>query len=1544
MKRGWIRAWMAAALVFGSLAAGVSTTAATDVSGNYSGTWTLAGSPYVVIGGVNVPDGETLTIEPGVEIRFNSSMQINVYGTLVADGTPDAHITFTSNLGSPSPGSWNYLYYTSADLGCILDYCDLSYGGGNGLGQIYVWNTGANLTISNSTFSNSSSYGIYCNTNSSPPISGCSITNNGSYGIYCDSISLPPISDCTITGNGSYAIAMYADGIEGITGTMTISGNNPDAVNVLGGSVDGLGDDTAAWLDHGVPYVFTSTVTITDAKTLTLTPGITVKFGTNRQLNVYGALVADGTSGDHITFTSNQPSPGPGDWRQLSYQSSDSGCILDYCDFSYGGSGGQGILYLFNSGTNLSISNSTFTDSASYGINCSLLSSPTISDCSITDSASQGIYCDSNSFPPVDGCTLTGNGSYPITMYADGIEGITGTTTISGNSPDAIEIPGGSVDGKGDDTAAWLDHGIPYVCTGSVTVSNAKTLTLDPGVTVEFGTNRQLNIYGTLVADGTPGGHITFTSNQTSPAPGDWRHLNFSSADSGCILDYCDLSYGGSYNQGLASLYNSGTNLAVSHSTFSESSSYGIYCSTSSSPILSNCNFTDNGGTGVYCDSNSFPSLAGCSFTANGDYPIVMYADGIEGITGTTTISGNSPDAIEVPGGSVDGKGDDTATWLDHGVPHVCAGTVTVSNGKTLTMNPGIEIRFGTNRQMNIYGTLVADGTPGGHITFTSSQGSPAPGDWRHLNYSNADSGCILDYCDLSYGGSYNQGLASLYNSGANLAVSNSTFSESSSYGIYCTTSSSPTLSNTSFTDNGSSGVYCDSNSLPPLAGCSFTGNGDYPIVMYADGIEGITGTTTISGNSPDAIHVPGGNVDGHGDDSAAWIDHGVPYVLSGSSTVSNAKTLTLDPGIEIRFGTNRQLNIYGALTAEGTADAHITFTSDAPAPAAGDWRYLYFSGVDAPCSLKYCDISYGGALNGNIYLYNAGNSVTLTSCFISESGTDGVNSTNSDLTLQNCCIFDNQTRGLYNSGSPAPTLTNNTIVYNGGDGAYLTGFAMATNNVIAGNTGYGLFGSGGPAAASYNDVWNNGTNYGGTAADGGGGISEDPLFVDATGDDYRIGLYSPCIDVGDNGAASIPTNDFEGDARISGTVVDMGMDEFIETIVNAHILATSGNGVNLPDWDFGAEHYTEIIHLENDSSQDIQLPIWAVLATLNPTAVTTFGADRGGDRPPTTAWEFSPSSHDGFDPDDGDSVLDPGEVISRNWQFDDPGGAAFSFWADAVSPSELGKRVEVTWSRIDGFYYTPLHGTGASDAAGREQSLFLLDDGDAEIHVGSTLPGLVVANRFWVERAMTINRVLFETSGVAEGETTLLIIYDDPTGLAPAPDRGMEVYREEVVLGPGGMQAVDIPGLTVNLEGSPNAAFFIGMEDAAEDGFSLGVDLSTPSTGGTYFSLDFGETFEPSSTYTVVDGNAMIRAEAVESDRDWDGVPDGADNCPDILNPDQADSDGDGIGDACDIGSCRIAPIGPGDGHSPMAATLLLLLGLPALRPKKHKVPKNDD
>jgi len=56
-----------------------------------------------------------------------------------------------------------------------------------------------------------------------------------------------------------------------------------------------------------------------------------------------------------------------------------------------------------------------------------------------------------------------------------------------------------------------------------------------------------------------------------------------------------------------------------------------------------------------------------------------------------------------------------------------------------------------------------------------------------------------------------------------------------------------------------------------------------------------------------------------------------------------------------------------------------------------------------------------------------------------------------------------------------------------------------------------------------------------------------------------------------------------------------------------------------------------------------------------------------------------------------------------------------------------------------------------------------------------------------------------------------------------------------------------------------------------------------------------------PSRIQHVLDDDFDGSPNACDPDDDNDGVPDGADNCPDTANADQADLDGNGLGDACE-------------------------------------------
>ena len=83
---------------------------------------------------------------------------------------------------------------------------------------------------------------------------------------------------------------------------------------------------------------------------------------------------------------------------------------------------------------------------------------------------------------------------------------------------------------------------------------------------------------------------------------------------------------------------------------------------------------------------------------------------------------------------------------------------------------------------------------------------------------------------------------------------------------------------------------------------------------------------------------------------------------------------------------------------------------------------------------------------------------------------------------------------------------------------------------------------------------------------------------------------------------------------------------------------------------------------------------------------------------------------------------------------------------------------------------------------------------------------------------------------------------------------------------------------------------------DATNDSSKLNgsEDLPIDLTGHSDSSVASNESPQ------IVDATKTQAAEVVVDDIDGDRIPDAVDNCPTVPNPDQADADGDGVGDAC--------------------------------------------
>ena len=113
---------------------------ATDVTGIQTGRWSIENSPYIVTGNIEVPENSTLSIEPGVVVKFTGYYSINVRGYLEAIGTVGKRIVFTSlndkEFGAtnqpttvmPTTTDWSGINFEPAsDKQSKLDYCIIRY-------------------------------------------------------------------------------------------------------------------------------------------------------------------------------------------------------------------------------------------------------------------------------------------------------------------------------------------------------------------------------------------------------------------------------------------------------------------------------------------------------------------------------------------------------------------------------------------------------------------------------------------------------------------------------------------------------------------------------------------------------------------------------------------------------------------------------------------------------------------------------------------------------------------------------------------------------------------------------------------------------------------------------------------------------------------------------------------------------------------------------------------------------------------------------------------------------------------------------------------------------------------------------------------------------------------------------------------------------------------------------------------------------------------------------------------------------------------------
>jgi hypothetical protein len=229
----------------------------------------------------------------------------------------------------------------------------------NGADGIYNDAAGSYPVIKNGLITGNNGWGIICSSIQNPSVTWNTVSNNIGGGVSC---SPSEFSMNTITGNAGPAIQQDASGAWAV-GANTISGNTYNGVVITGGTFS----KSTTFTTKTALYIVNSSVTVAQGATLTIEPGVVVKFANQQGITVNGTLDARGADGNEVVFTSvfddtyggSTDSGGdhttPGDtwyssswccsasyanyWGQLAFGPTSVNSVIDRAIILYGGSG-----------------------------------------------------------------------------------------------------------------------------------------------------------------------------------------------------------------------------------------------------------------------------------------------------------------------------------------------------------------------------------------------------------------------------------------------------------------------------------------------------------------------------------------------------------------------------------------------------------------------------------------------------------------------------------------------------------------------------------------------------------------------------------------------------------------------------------------------------------------------------------------------------------------------------------------------------------------------------------------------------------------------------------------------------------------------------------------------------------------------------------------------------------------------------------------------------------------------------------------------------
>lgn len=312
----------------------------------------------------------------------------------------------------------------------------------------------------------------------------------------------------------------------------------------------------------------------------------------------------------------------------------------------------------------------------------------------------------------------------------------------------------------------------------------------------------------------------------------------------------------------------------------------------------------------------------------------------------------------------------DKITFTDLGNPYIVNNNLTVPEGKILSVEPGVTLKFQQQRGLVINGTFLAQGEENNKITFAPLVESNY---WSSIYFSSSSQDSILDNCLIKNSGQNPDNLAikidstsvtfknskiknttvqvlKLINSSS--TIENLTIEKNSTGKAIEILGGSPEIRNSTITDTYA-GIFVEQGSQAVIEGNYFEGI-DYPLgPIYVNGAQPILKDNNGASNSLNGIYL-------NGTVSNDWQLHKneIPYVIANLIVADN-KTLKIKPGAVIQLvPTSGKIEVNGILEAIGEENNEISFISS---DSSSKWDTIRFTSQTAISTLEHVIVKYGG-------------------------------------------------------------------------------------------------------------------------------------------------------------------------------------------------------------------------------------------------------------------------------------------------------------------------------------------------------------------------------------------------------------------------------------------------------------------------------------------------------------------------------------------------------------------------------------------------------